>query len=137
MIRRFGMQDSKPSSLPADPFTTLPSGETSNDSTHSASFPYREAVGCLMYAMICTRPDIAYALSQVAKFCENPTEVHWQAVKKIMAYLKNTAGIGFCFYSSSYDNQLLAFSDSDFAGDHDTRRSTTGFVLMLNGGPIA
>jgi hypothetical protein len=98
-------------------------------------FPYREAVGCLNYIAVMSRPDIAYAVNRVAKFCEDPQPAHWNAVKRILRYLKATADSGPC-YGSSSDNQPIAFSDSDYAGDPDTHRSTTGALVLMNGGPV-
>lgn len=120
--------------VPADPHTLLYPIE---EESELDVFPFREAVGSLMYAMVCTRPDIAYAVNQVAQFCNSPKRVHWEAVKRIFAYLKGTADYGITF--SSYkqgQNVLVSYSDSDYAGDVSTRRSTTGYILMLNNGPV-
>jgi hypothetical protein len=64
---------------------------------YMAKVPYREAVGCLLYISITCRPDISYAVSQVAKFCQNPGRAHWNAVKKILAYLSGTTELGILF----------------------------------------
>ncbi|UYV63214.1 hypothetical protein LAZ67_2003462 [Cordylochernes scorpioides] len=99
--------------------------------------PYRQTIGSLMYLMTGTRPDIAYAVSRVSQFMNNPGPSHWTAVKKIFVYLKATKNIGICFGGSSCTTYLIGFSDADFAGDLDTRKSTTGYVFMLNNGPIS
>ncbi|UYV65570.1 hypothetical protein LAZ67_3004741 [Cordylochernes scorpioides] len=99
--------------------------------------PYRQTIGSLMYLMTGTRPDIAYAVSRVSQFMNNPGPSHWTAVKKIFGYLKATKNIGICFGGSSCTTSLIGFSDADFAGDLDTRKSTTGYVFMLNNGPIS
>ncbi len=90
-----------------------------------------------MYAANTTRPDIKYAVGQVAKFAQNPGSEHWSAVKLILAYLKGTVDYGICFSGSISSGVLSAYSDADYAGCLQTRRSTTGYVLMLNGGPVA
>jgi hypothetical protein len=82
-----------------------------------------------------TRPDLNYAVGQVAKYSSNPDQSHINAVKRIFAYVKGTADYGICF-GSKKDDCLIAFCDADYAGDIDTRRSTTGYVVMLNGGPV-
>ncbi len=86
--------------------------------------------------MLSTRSDISFAVGQVAQFARQPGRPHWNAVKRIFSYLKGTATFGICFGGVN-DGLLKAFSDADFAGDLDTRRSTTGYILLLNGGPVA
>ena len=99
--------------------------------------PYRNLVGALLFLMTSSRPDISFAVIQVAKFSENPSRVHWTAVKRILRYLKGTSD-----YSITYTRDGATFSveasvDSDWAGDVDTRRSTAGHVFMVLGGPLA
>lgn len=98
--------------------------------------PYQEAVGSLMYIMTMTRPDIAFSVSQVAQFSKNPVPSHWNAVKRIFAYLAETPNHGLCFNNRKGDS-IVGFTDADFAGDLDTRRSTSGYVFTLRGGPIS
>jgi hypothetical protein len=85
--------------------------------------------------MLSSRPDISFAVNQVSQFCENPQRCHWTAVKRIMAYLKRTPEHGIRFGPKL--NPLLGFTDADFAGDTETRRSTSGYVFLLNEGPVA
>lgn len=100
--------------------------------------PYREAVGCLIYAAITVRPDISYAVGRVSRFCEIPGRPHWSAVKHILSYLAGTKNHGICFSDGNGErNTLLGFCDSDYAGEVDTRRSTSGLVFMANNGPIS
>ena len=87
-----------------------------------------------MYAAVSSRPDISFIVGKLAKFVENPGPSHWQGVKRVFRYLKKTQD-----YVISYKrgcNRLTGFCDADWGGDLDDRRSTTGFVFMLNGGPI-
>jgi hypothetical protein len=100
------------------------------------SCPFREAVGSIMYAMTCTRPEIAFSVGQVAQFCSSPTRSHWEAVKRILGYLKGTQDHGVS-YGIIDDCRLMAYSDSDFDGNTDDWRSISGAMLMLNGGPVA
>ncbi|GBP08164.1 Retrovirus-related Pol polyprotein from transposon TNT 1-94 [Eumeta japonica] len=92
-------------------------------------FPYREAVGSLMFAAIVTRPDIMFAVSTVSRFLNSHDQSHWNAVKKIFKYLKGTLSFGLCFRSNE-NNTLESYSDADYANDPVTRRSTTGYVFM-------
>lgn len=100
--------------------------------------PYRDAVGCLIYAAITVRQDISYAVRQVSRFCENPGRPHWSAVKHILLYLAGTKNHGICFSDGNSErNTLLVFCDSDYVGEVDARRSTSGIVFIANNGPIS
>uniref|UniRef100_A0A2N9GEX0 Integrase catalytic domain-containing protein n=1 Tax=Fagus sylvatica TaxID=28930 RepID=A0A2N9GEX0_FAGSY len=98
--------------------------------------PYASAVGCLMYAMVCTRPDLAHAVSTVSRYMANPGREHWNAVKWISRYLKGTAEHGILFSRQPGTNSVVGYVDADYAGEVDDRRSTTGYVFTLSGGPI-
>ena len=76
--------------------------------------------------MITNRPDISYAVGQVAQFSNNLGKTHCEVVKRILAYLKGTITHGICFQGAKYNGTLSAFSDANFAGDLTSRRSTTG-----------
>ena len=78
-----------------------------------------------------------YAVGKVAQFSSNPGKAYWEAVKRILAYLKGTADYGICFSGSKKNGLLSTYSDADYAGDLETRRSTTRFLLILNEGPVA
>ncbi|KAM1466444.1 hypothetical protein ACFX2I_031643 [Malus domestica] len=95
---------------------------------------YRSIVGALQYLTF-TRPDIAYSVNQVCQFMQAPLESHFVAVKRILRYLKGTLGWGICFRYGSLD--LKAYTDADWAGDPNNRRSTTGFVIFLGQNPIS
>lgn len=92
--------------------------------------PYASAVGSLMYAMVCTRPDIAQAVSVVSRYMSQPGKEHWQAVKRIFRYLKGTADIGL-IYGGNSSSFLSGYSDADYAADLDTRRSTTEYAFTV------
>ena len=97
-------------------------------------FPYASVVGSLMYAMLCTRPDICYAVGVVSRYQSNPGPAHWIAVKHILKYLRRTKDY-MLVYSGS-DLNLLGYTDSDFQADKDSRKSTSGSVFTLNGGAV-
>ena len=83
--------------------------------------PYASAAGSLMYAMVCTRPDIAHAVGVVSKSLFNPEKEHWEGVKWILRYLKGTSNMHFSFRRSNLT--LQGFSDADLGGDLDGRKS--------------
>ncbi|KAL0297633.1 UNVERIFIED_CONTAM: Retrovirus-related Pol polyprotein from transposon TNT 1-94 [Sesamum radiatum] len=110
--------------------------KTDREVEDMAKVPYASAVGCLMYAMVCTRPDLVHAVSRVCKYTSKSGRHHWEAVKWIFKYLKGTVGHGVVFISQQNDPLVVGYVDSDYAGDLDDRRSTTGYVFTLGGGPI-
>ncbi|XP_074318246.1 secreted RxLR effector protein 161-like [Silene latifolia] len=98
--------------------------------------PYSSAVGSLMYAMVCTRPDLAQSVSVVSRFMGDPGKEHWQAVKRIFRYLKGTSDVGL-IYGGDRECLVSGYSDSDYAGDVDSRRSMTGYVFTLGGSVVS
>ena len=97
-------------------------------------YPYASAVGSLMYAMLCTRPDICYAVGIVSRYQSNPGYEHWVAVKNILKYLRRTREHVLVY--GKEDLILKGYTDSDFQADKDSRKSTSGSVFTLCGGAI-
>jgi len=95
---------------------------------------YRSAVGNLLYLSISTRPDIIYAVSKAARKTKDPNLEDWKNILKIMGYLKCTINYGLKFNSNS---NIKAYSDADYAGDKDTRKSTTGYIITIGDTPIS
>ncbi|GAQ93355.1 hypothetical protein KFL_014650010, partial [Klebsormidium nitens] len=98
-------------------------------------FPYSECVGSLLYLSVCTRPDIAQAVGALARFMAGPTEEHWRAALGVVRYLAGTAEDGVNFGGSK--ETLIAYCDANYAGDVDTKRSTTGYVVPMYGGAVS
>ncbi|XP_060190827.1 secreted RxLR effector protein 161-like [Lycium barbarum] len=98
--------------------------------------PYRSAVGSLMYAMVCTRPDICQPVGLVIKYQTDPGLTHWQEVKRIMRYLKGTANYALC-YQGDKDLRLVGYNDANHGGDLDERKSTSGYVFLLSDGAMS
>ncbi|GJS55932.1 hypothetical protein Tco_0629294 [Tanacetum coccineum] len=88
-----------------------------------------------MFAMICTRPDIAHAVGVVSRYMAEPGLEHWEAVKMILRYIKGTSNIALCFGES--DLIVKGYVDSDYVGDLDGSKSTTGYVFTLCGGTVS
>ncbi|XP_073125339.1 secreted RxLR effector protein 161-like [Henckelia pumila] len=87
--------------------------------------------------MVCSRPDLAYAISVVSRFMANPGTYHWEALKWILRYLINTTGLGLKFEKQQYGiDPVVGYLDSDFAGNLDTRKSLTGYVFTFYGTTI-
>uniref|UniRef100_A0A2N9EPJ3 CCHC-type domain-containing protein n=1 Tax=Fagus sylvatica TaxID=28930 RepID=A0A2N9EPJ3_FAGSY len=139
VLEKFSMLDAKPVSTPlANHFRLSGSQCPKNEEEieNMSKVPYASAVGCLMYAMVCTRPDLAHAVSTVSRYMANPGREHWNAVKWISRYLKGTAEHGILFSRQPVTNSVVEYVDADYAGEVDDRRSTTGYVFTLSGGPI-
>lgn len=99
--------------------------------------PYMNVVGSLLYAALTTRLDIAYAVNLVSRFMKNPGEVHWRACKRILRYLQGTKPTGLMFKGNdSKELYIEAYSDADWGGDHNDRKSTTGFIILINGSVV-
>jgi hypothetical protein len=96
---------------------------------------YQSLVGTLMYAMLGTRPDIAFAVSLVSRFASNPDKSHMQAVLRILSYLRGTLDLQLVFQGEI--QALRGFTDSSWADDLETRRSTSGFVFNIGSGAIS
>lgn len=124
------MENSKFVATPSE-INTSRSGKLVN------SFPFREAVGSLLYLSTRSRPDIAYPVNFCSRHLENPVEEDIISVKRIMKYLVGTTNQGISYLKDSDMNLLEAYCDADYAGDEDTRRSTSGYVILYAGGPIA
>ena len=103
-------------------------------------FPYQSVVGSLMYACTATRPDLMQSVIQLARFMSNWGPQQVKAAKKLLQYWRNTFDEGIKFTKPTGGNGKLdihCFSDSDWAGCPDTRRSTVGFIIIICGGPIS
>ena len=98
--------------------------------------PYQSAVGSLMYSMICTRPDMAFAVGLVCRYMSKPIKMHWQAVKWLLRYLKGSIKIRLVFRGEG-EFVVRGYCDADYAGDADKRRSTTGMVFTVGGNPVS
>jgi len=134
------MDHSNPVAVPADPNSATELVMCNDNSIEPpVTFPYRECVGCLQFAALGTRFDISYAVSNAAKFSNRPTAAHVSAVKRILKYIRGTVGHRITYGEGQPHNinHLTAYCDADYAADIDDRKSRSGFLLMLNGGPVA
>ncbi|KAK2427210.1 putative mitochondrial protein [Trifolium repens] len=130
ILQRFGMSDCNGVCSPIVPGCKLVKDEAGKaiDATM-----YKQMIGCLMY-MLATRPDMAYSVCLTARYMERPTEMHVAAVKRILRYLKGTLDHGILYKPKTGDELILeGWSDSDYAGDYDDRKSTSGYVFTING----
>ncbi|XP_060190804.1 secreted RxLR effector protein 161-like [Lycium barbarum] len=133
------MQNSSPVDTPISKGHALGSQmcpKTPEEKEKMSRVPYRSVVGSLMYVMVCTRPDICQAVGLVSRYQTDPGLAHWQAVKRIMRYLKGTANYTLCYHGDK-DLRLVGYSDADHGGDLDERKSTSGYVFLLSDGAVS
>lgn len=138
IVGRFEMSKSKPVATPMEePKSPDDRLELITEQDEDAvDAPYREAIGSLMYLMIGSRPDIAYAVGKLARFCEQPKWKHWVAVKRVLRYVNGTSDMGLCYNGLNGDG-ILGYSDSDWAGDVSDRKSTSAYVFMMAGSAVS
>ncbi|VVT44791.1 uncharacterized protein SAPINGB_P000535 [Magnusiomyces paraingens] len=132
MLEEFGMQNCSSVKTP------LPTRDLSDfsesDSATDASM-YRSIIGKLIYAANCARPDLAVAVSFLCRYMQSPKSIHMEAAKHTLRYLKGTAELGL-EYRAQKVYKLVGYSDADYAQDKQDRKSFTGYVFILSGGPI-
>uniref|UniRef100_A0A2N9GDW0 Reverse transcriptase Ty1/copia-type domain-containing protein n=1 Tax=Fagus sylvatica TaxID=28930 RepID=A0A2N9GDW0_FAGSY len=137
VLERFHMQDCKPIDTPVgkgDSLSNEMCPKTQAEIESMARVPYANAIGSLMYVMLCTRSDICFAIGLVSRFQSNLGPAHWKAVERILRYLRGTADYMLCYQGK--DLRLRGYSDADWAGDLDERKSTSGYTFLLGGGAI-
>lgn len=138
ILTRFSMHNSKKGFLPFKHGISLSKDQcpkTPEEIESMKTVPYASAVGSLMYAMLCTRPDICFAVGMVSRFQSNPGLEHWTAVKHIIKYLKRTKDYMLVYQADSL--MPIGYTDSDFQSDNESRKSTSGYVFTLDGGAIS
>ncbi|GMF45584.1 unnamed protein product [Phytophthora fragariaefolia] len=100
------------------------------------SRPYRSLIGCLIYIATCTRPDVAFVVTQLSRFLENRGLQHWQAAIRVLRYLKSTREHGIVYQGSSGKVTVEAFTDADWGSNTDDRRSVSGIMVLIGNGPV-
>ena len=133
ILKTFGYQNCKPHKTPME--TERVRKEEEGDKPEDQKV-YQQIVGSLLYLSTCCRPDITAAVNQIARFCSAPTTRHMTAVNRVMRYLAGTANLGLKM-NQGQESGLEVYADSDWAGDKDDRKSTSGFVTLLHGNIIA
>ena len=126
------MQNCKPAVTPMATGTKL---SKYDEGSYVDPTLYKRLVGSLMY-LTTTRPDIMFAVSIISRFMEAPNSAHWQAGKRILRYIVGTINYGIR-YTSSLNFELIRYTDSDFAGSVDDRKSTSGYVFSLGSRAVA
>lgn len=126
ILKKFNMKDCKSVLTPVAEKMKLSKdegGENVNVTT------YKSLIGSLRY-LVATRPDISFGVGLLSRFMEEPKESHWAVAKRILRYIKGTSNDGI-FYSTNEVVKLVGYTDSDWAGDIETRKSTSGYAFYL------
>ncbi|KAK8701528.1 hypothetical protein V6N13_019915 [Hibiscus sabdariffa] len=139
VLKRFSMEESKRGFLHMRHGISLskemcPSSPQERE--RMSQIPYASAIGSIMYAMICTRPDLSCALSMTSRYQANPGEGPWITVKNILKYLKRTKDV-FLVYGGEEQLSIKGYTDASFQTDKDDSRSQSGFVFCRNGGAVS
>ena len=134
LLTRFNMLDAKAVMTPIDQDSPGDQDYVDHDCYYAKN--YRSIVGSLMYLMVCTRPDLAFAISVASRGLENPTRFYTKLVKRLLQYVCTTKEYSL-FYKRDSSIELLGFADADWAGDRKDSKSTSGFVFEICGAAIA
>ncbi len=134
LVHKHGLKEGRTKSVPMSTSIKLVQAEE-DQLLDREEYHYRQLVGSLLYLSVCTRPDISQAVGVLARHMAKPSMEHWTAAKAVLRYIPGTLGCGITFRQT--DTAVGGYSDADYAGDSDTRRSTTGLVFILNGGAIS
>jgi hypothetical protein len=139
MLEQYGFSSCAPVKTPMEPgrrFSNADCPTSDEDKAFMQTVPYLSAVGSLMYLATCTRPDIAFTVSVLARFSANPGKEHWQAVKHLFRYLRHTLDVQLTYGPSPLKELFVTYSDADYAGDSNTLRSTGAYVVMMGTGAV-
>jgi hypothetical protein len=134
LLKKAKMDNCKPISTPMSATEKL-SKHQGTILNEEEQFRYRSVVGGLQYLTL-TRPDLSFVVNKVCQFIQNPTDAHWSAVKRILRYIKGTLDHGLQIQRST-STMILGFSDADWVGCPDDRRSTSGFAVFLGGNLVS
>lgn len=132
LVEKFDLTGCKARDTPMSPAVKL--NLLDGEPLDTTVYPYSTLVGSLLHLTVTTRPDIAFPVGVLSRFMAKPTKEHWHAAKAVLRYLSDSASFGITFHGT--DTALIGFCDADYAADTDTRKSTTGFVFIFNGGAI-
>ncbi len=133
ILERFGMMNSKPVATPMD---RSYNDKVTENSQAAENVPYRQVIGSLMYLMITTRPDIAYAIGKLSQHNQSPRLHDWISAKRVLRYINGTRNLGI-LYDYTKPLAVEGYSDADWGGCKITRKSTSGNVFLVAGGAVS
>ncbi|CAM8892812.1 unnamed protein product [Rhodiola kirilowii] len=131
VLKKFNYMDCHPLTTPYNSSTHL----YPNKGKPLSQLEYAKVIGSLMYAMTCTRPDIAFAVGKLSRYTSNPSMQHWQAIHRVLRYLKGTINLGLVY--SDFPSVIEGYSDASWISNEEDHSSTSGWVFLLGGGAIS
>ncbi|CAM8887016.1 unnamed protein product [Rhodiola kirilowii] len=131
VLKKFKYLDCHPVTTPFDSSKHL----LPNKGDPVSQSKYSRVIGSLMYAMTSTRPEIAFAVGKLSRYTSNPSVNHWQAVHRVLRYLKGTMNLGLVY--SKFPSVIEGFSDASWISNEEDHSSTSGWVFLLGGGAIS
>ncbi|KXZ50459.1 hypothetical protein GPECTOR_16g633 [Gonium pectorale] len=137
LLERYRLSDAKARSTPLPAGARLLPADDGEPLLADGGSEYRAIIGSLNYLATSTRPDIAQAISALARYMAAPTQSHLRLAYGVLRYLAGTRSFGLRFSANSPANAFTGYSDSDWAGDPTTRRSTTGYVFGLGSAAVS
>jgi len=133
VLCKFGMSDCKPIATPMEKGLHLEKGDTNENSNQ----PYRELIGCLTYATLTTRPDLCAATNYLSRFQSCFNETHYAHAKRILRYINGTIDMKMVYRRSMGADILVGYTDADWGGDKNDRKSTSGYVFKVFGNTVS
>ena len=138
MVEKYGLSNAKPISTPMEPnaqYSIEQSPSTPNQAARMKGVPYSEAIGSVLWPVVVSRPDAAYAVGILSQFMQNPGQIHWEALKRVIRYLGSTKGLWLTFGGKS-EKVLKGFCDADWASQKH-RHSISGFSFHYGVGAVS
>lgn len=133
VLKKFDMSSCKPSTTPMDNNFHHDFLKRKKSESIEIEKKCRVAIGCLMYAMLCSRPDLCIAIGILSRYQTCASNDLWVAIKRVLRYIQSTVTMSLIYYKHKYkqENLIVGYSDSDWAGDRTDRKSTSGYVFKV------
>ena len=119
-----------------DKFSKAQCPQNDDEREEMRTIPYSSVVGSLMYAQVCTCPDIAFVVGMLGRYLSNPRSQHWKTAKKVLRYLQGTKDLMLIYWRTNILD-VVGFCDADFAGCIDDKKTTTAYIFMMTGGNVS
>ena len=139
VLKRYGMQACNAGSAPiakGNEFGNFQCPKNEYEKEQMKSVPYASTIGSIMYAQVCTRQDLAFTTGMLGRYQSNPGRAHWIGAKKALRYMQGTKDL-MLTYRKTDTLRLGGYTDADWAGCRDTKKSTSGYMFTLAGGAVS
>jgi hypothetical protein len=140
VLKKFNMHKCNPTPAPIVKdvkFEKFQCRKNQYETNEMKAVSYASDVRSLIYAQVCTRPDLAFVTGMLGRYQKNPGKSHWDGVKKALRYLQGTKGLMLTYKKSDAPHEIVCYSDSDFVCCLDTEKFTSGYIFTLTNGVIS